>query len=80
MGEDKLSAYLTLNICYPIEYVEPTVSYTCKLHITNYLSIIHLMDIMDVFVECEDVIILQDNPMALNIPSVNDLDKADDLI
>jgi len=78
MGGDKLSAYPTLNIRYPIDSVEPTVSY--KLYIADYLSITYLIDITDVFGECEDVIILQGNPMALNIPSVNDSDKADDPI
>jgi hypothetical protein len=75
---DKLSAYPTLNIHYPIDSVELTVSY--KLHIANYLSITYLIYITDVFGKCEDVIILQGNSMVLNIPSVNNSNKVDDPI
>jgi len=78
MGGDKLSAYPTLNIRYPIDSVEPTVSY--KLYIGGLLIHYIFNWHNGRLGECEDVIILQGNPMALNIPSVNDSDKADDPI
>jgi len=58
----------TLHIHYLTTPIEPTVLY--KLHIVNYLFITYFIDITDVFSECENVIILQGNSMALNIPSV----------
>ena len=56
MDGDKLLAYLTLNIHNPTDSIELSISY--KLHIANYLSITYLIDISDIFGECEDVIIL----------------------